>query len=903
VVPPPAAPPVEQAAPVDPQYQVAPPVEYVPAYPSSSDSSPSGRDAGAALGLSTMGLPAEGGGETFIAPADPSAQDAAGAQMPAAYRVTPPPSPAPSTSSATTAHGGINQGSGVPYAQGRRNLDVSQQQNARRIFGFQQEQGRPPPFQPVAPRRVSDNGAITLPAPNGGVLNPLDLFAQGADAAERYRPPEERERRRELEARYAVEPPGTPGTGSNLAAPYNPAVAHASDYLGTGGWHNATLPSGAPLPAGDYSVNAGFPQGIKDAGDWIGNLDGEYYTLPGVSPIRGVVAPQAFDIIRGAVDHAPAPLPIPTIFDLDPAIAQAMYNASPIGPSGAITNLLQAPGGFADFLHDNNYFPLPAPGGTVATPDQEAAKAAALAQLIGGQRPIPPITAAMQGGVATDAAVNAAGTTLDQGIRDAGAELRRRQGIAAGSAMRAQMTGDPTLAVPDISLPSLSLPTIPRMDQRAVDVMNTPLPSFGMPAPDPNSGIIPRLMEAITGEPINPMMVGAETGKTLRTEYDREAVRYQMANARANSLTRDPRYHVEDPNPTAGQGVQQQEPAPPPYDPLSSAYPVSDPSPSLGAQLGQWGGDRLNDVRGILPEYEVSPPNVSLPTGGDVRALPDRLSTAIQGVQMPHVSLPGGLPGATPSTPAPSPATGWNAARTALEGNAAPTATPDGEVTISHEAGVDWVKNAQGEYVGLVDPSTGEPVRFPDGSSDEEKDAFVAQLRAKAPAAEQTPTTTTSDTAPIKTIGAEPDYAVESPTEETSSSGGGNQGTYSNEYSNDYANDYANSFSRSDYGYDYDARTGSGRSYDSYDDDGDADLNLEDFLKDFDGDGTIGSKDRSLAKKAMLSARRKRGKSKSSSFDPFNRPESPLRTQILDELDAALPKGAPARRKQRGGAR
>jgi hypothetical protein len=53
----------------------------VPAYPSSSDSSPSGRDAGAALGLSTMGLPAEGGGETFVAPADPAAQDAAAAQM------------------------------------------------------------------------------------------------------------------------------------------------------------------------------------------------------------------------------------------------------------------------------------------------------------------------------------------------------------------------------------------------------------------------------------------------------------------------------------------------------------------------------------------------------------------------------------------------------------------------------------------------------------------------------------------------------------------------------------------------------------------------------------------------------------------------------------------------------
>lgn len=75
----------------------------------------------------------------------------------------PPPAPQ-STRDAAAAYGGVNQGSGIPYEQGRRNQDVGREQNQRRIFNFQRENAPvPPPALPPS-RPIRDNP----PGPLGG---------------------------------------------------------------------------------------------------------------------------------------------------------------------------------------------------------------------------------------------------------------------------------------------------------------------------------------------------------------------------------------------------------------------------------------------------------------------------------------------------------------------------------------------------------------------------------------------------------------------------------------------------------------------------------------------------------------------------------------------------------------
>jgi hypothetical protein len=960
-----APPPVEQAVPVDPQYQVAPPTDYIPGstyspQPVQSAPVPSMEQQLQAQLDAPMGTPQSA--SLAPAPTAPTAQPAVGIGHgsvevgdpvygsapgygherrptdPSAYSDILPlspypvsdPNPPPSTLNATAAHGGINQGSGVPYEQGRSNLDVSQQQNARRIYGFQQEQDAPPPYQPVEPRAVGTNGAITLPAPNIDIgMNPLDFFTQGADAAERY---SRDDRQRELEARYAPPPASSYGVSDPPSS--NPAYPSASD----------SSPSGRSFAEATGLSEAGLPSEDAELRERERELRARYTPPPPPSrggPLDAVGAlmggaGQTLSDARSGIEHPEEALA--TTFGFDPA-----------NPETDVTSQLS--GAVSDFLGDSADELLRTGGRIGATAGDIFWR--------GGRNLAAPFVGTGPGTVVGD---------LEDLTGYLGMPLRQAQSTTNPlGAWAAEHLRDPSVALADEAMNTA-------VGDKITDFMNFPLPSFGMPAPSSDDALLARM----TG--INPQKAGQDAGLKLRGELDAMQQRGRGAGLRASldgANQRDvlaaalqgglsgatPPSLSLDPLRDAVAGTQARyAPGPdslPTPDPamldggahfdmsflwngdraaeMQALYGVEPPAAGPLDQIGQWGGDRLNDVRGVLPQYEVSPPNVampaglgqwggdrlndvqgaigdyavsppsvslpdlSLPTGDAVRAQAGRIGTAIQGLPRPgadHTAV-GTMSGA--------PAFGWDAARTALQGGGATNdplaqvfaedaaANPDGEVTISNEAGVDWVKNAQGEYVGLVDPSTGEPVRFPDGSSDAEKDAFVAEIRAKAPAAEQPPATA-SDTAPIKTIGAEPDYTVESPAEETYSSGGGNQGSYS---SNNYANDYSSSFSKDDYGYDYDARKSSGYSYDD-DDDGGFDLKLEDFLKDFDGDGTIGSKDRSMAKKAFMSARSKRGKkAKSSSFDPFNRPESPLRTQILDELDAALPKGAPARRKQR----
>lgn len=207
-----------------------------------------------------------------------------------------------------------------------------------------------------------------------------------------------------------------------------------------------------------------------------------------------------------------------------------------------------------------------------------------------------------------------------------------------------------------------------------------------------------------------------------------------------------------------------------------------------------------------------------------------------------------------------------------------PTTMPEG-ASVVNAGGFDWVVNAAGDdYLGIVDPATGEQFIFPTDWTDDQKQAKVDEIFAQATAA------TSTNPAPGPAT-ASPATAATEAAPATTTSNTGSDTTY----------DTTNT--SYDTGYTGKRRS---RSYDdtTYSDDDDfPELSLEDFIKDHDGDGKISSRDRSIAKKLFAQAkasRRKKGKSTTRKQDtqqfPFGERRGALGQQIAQDVATALGK-------------
>lgn len=157
-------------------------------------------------------------------------------------------------------------------------------------------------------------------------------------------------------------------------------------------------------------------------------------------------------------------------------------------------------------------------------------------------------------------------------------------------------------------------------------------------------------------------------------------------------------------------------------------------------------------------------------------------------------------------------------------------------------------------------------------------DASGAAPTATSELAEPAPRAAAEETASDEYVAADPG----------SSGGGGYDGGYDRSYGQPSGGGYR------DDGSDYVSRSPA-RSRTIFDD-GSPMPRLEDFMRDYDGDGRIGAADRAQASRALMAALRERGASRqrggaeaATGFDPFARPESPIRAMILDALAASLP--------------
>lgn len=277
-----------------------------------------------------------------------------------------------------------------------------------------------------------------------------------------------------------------------------------------------------------------------------------------------------------------------------------------------------------------------------------------------------------------------------------------------------------------------------------------------------------------------------------------------------------------------------------------------------------------NTVSGLVPD---SLPDVSLP---DVD-LPD--------VTLPNVGLPGrggesttaqGGPG-TGGRSAPSETDPLQQVFTEQQSGATRTATQPEGTSLAQEAGANWIKDANGNYVGLVDPNTGEYVMLPANATNEEKQAIVDGILSATP----------SNPAPGPATASQPTTATGTTTSNTSNSTGNASGGSTTSGSSGNSNSGGSTSGGGSTG----RRTRS--SNESYDDEDTAPLKLDDFIQDFDGDGVISKRDRMQGKKAFEEAKAARSKKRrgkttsrknSTNNFPFNRPPSPIRTQVLNAI-------------------
>lgn len=298
------------------------------------------------------------------------------------------------------------------------------------------------------------------------------------------------------------------------------------------------------------------------------------------------------------------------------------------------------------------------------------------------------------------------------------------------------------------------------------------------------------------------------------------------------------------------------------YMPLPPEPSILDRARSAGSDVVQGITDRLPDVTlpgATLPNVDL--PDISLPGRGTPRGGP---------------GTGGRSAGATPATDP------LQQVFTEQQSGATRTATQPEGTSLAQEAGADWIKDANGNYVGLVDPNTGEYVMLPANATNEEKQAIVNGILSATPSNPAPgPATATQSASPTATTtgtstGSPNSGSSTSETRSNGTSGGsGSSGTSTGRKS---------------------------RSSDtSYDDDGeDTPLKLEDFIQDFDGDGVISKRDRMQGKKAfeqakMARSKQRRGKTtrkNSAKNFPFNDRRSALGQQIArDVADALAGKG------------
>ena len=236
-----------------------------------------------------------------------------------------------------------------------------------------------------------------------------------------------------------------------------------------------------------------------------------------------------------------------------------------------------------------------------------------------------------------------------------------------------------------------------------------------------------------------------------------------------------------------------------------------------------------------------------------------------------------------------------------------------GQVVQPHKSGVPLVRNPDGEVTGLVRPD-GSVMRFPVDMTPEEFQDTIGRAVAMGYAPETPPAISvdvpaTAGAATTETTAKDVVPSVENVVREvinqpTGTSGGsrrssGTSGSSSNGYESGttYTSTGRSSPSRRS-----SKVQASGEVDDFFDftevfgrDDGE-DLVLDDFVKDYDGDGKIGSADRKKAKSALAAAKRsrrsrRRGQGRmSTSVTPGTpiRSPSPLRSQILATLDESM---------------
>lgn len=215
-------------------------------------------------------------------------------------------------------------------------------------------------------------------------------------------------------------------------------------------------------------------------------------------------------------------------------------------------------------------------------------------------------------------------------------------------------------------------------------------------------------------------------------------------------------------------------------------------------------------------------------------------------------------------------------------------------IGIVDAAGVDRFPTTQAEFDAIKNEVRA--ALAAGGGADAAVDAD--QAAAMAANAEQIASDATAPTATSELADPAPETAPAEVSDEYVAADPGSSGGYNGGYDGGYGRSYdqpSGGGGYRDYGSDYVPRAPA-RSRGSLADDGSPMPRLEDFMRDYDGDGRIGAADRAQASRALMAALRERGGSRrrgsaqtATGVDPFARPESPIRAMILDALAASLP--------------
>jgi hypothetical protein len=344
------------------------------------------------------------------------------------------------------------------------------------------------------------------------------------------------------------------------------------------------------------------------------------------------------------------------------------------------------------------------------------------------------------------------------------------------------------------------------------------------------------------------------------------------------------------------------------FAPLMTKYQAA--APDQAQMPGLPSGSNVGDILSLVPENldgadaalrEVSSRFGLLP--------PDYTLDTVQGQK---IGLPGGLnldpraalPGSSGEKP-PTWAEAGPAMRVALTGQTPPLMTSDatkhGPPTdadiVSRQSnaatGLDTLFDKDGNPIGLENTTTGERRMIPPSTAQAEVDRIMDELRggggAQAPAGGGAPpgldaqgnVTNTPQAATTPQPASQGEIRVNNSGGGYTNSGGSNRGGYSNSDSYDYPRSSS--------------KRGSSVGQ-MFADDGE-EMDLNDFLKDYNGNGEVDEEDRRTAGKRFASYKKKRGrkgKTSTSTKSGFSnvpqREDSPIRTKTLNAIKTSTRK-------------